>query len=157
VWDPDIQPEGAALSSHFSFLDELLRLDSTAFFYVVDEIGAVNVTTPGGTTGIVTTPNPDNGTPFMYGLQTGLSGRPLDWLRTGVRGSYYRYSGVGLSLADALMAASNGGGAIHSNPLIAFVDGTAQQARADGTMQQLVGDVFATFTPWGERWAITPY
>ena len=157
VWDHDISPEGAALSSHFAFLGDELALDTTGFFYVIDQIPAVTVVSTSTNTGIVTAPDPDDGTPYMFGIQSGLTARLADWAEAGIRGTFYRYEGIGLRFADALMSGNNGGVAINQNPLVSFVNGTAQLARSNGSMNQLVGDVFTTFTPWGERWAITPY
>src|SRR5262249_29809517 len=43
VWDPDIQPEGASLRYRFDLLEDKLRLDTNAGYFVLDEIGSATV------------------------------------------------------------------------------------------------------------------
>src|SRR5262249_32428765 len=140
VWDHDISPEGAALTSHFGFLDDQFSFNNTGFFYVIDEVPAVTVTSTCTNTGIVTTTGSDDGTPYMLGIQSRLTAGLAEWAEAGIRGTFYRYEGISLRFADALMSGNNGGVAINQNPLRAFVNGTAQLARSNGSMNQLVGD-----------------
>jgi len=54
----------------------------------------------------------------------------------------------------------NGGTAIDRNPLFQLLGPASplfENGKSRGRMQELVLDAYATLTPWGERYAITPF
>ena len=87
IWDPDINPSGAAFTYHFDFIPETLWLDSAAGAFILDQHQQINVqcTTAEETTCSQFFPVPDANDPFMLGGQIGLSGRPWENVQLGVR------------------------------------------------------------------------
>jgi hypothetical protein len=173
VWDEDIQPEGAALRYRFDFVPETWWTEVNFGFLVLEEIGAVDLTettTPGVYT--TTLPDTDDRDPYVLAYQAATYADPYEWLRLGLRGSYYDYRNLSIRDAFILADLGNGGDAILQNPafselpLFCEVDDQTgarsagcffQRAVSGGKIQQGVIDAFFTVKPFGERWPITPF
>jgi hypothetical protein len=160
VWDEDIQPEGAALKYRFDFLPETWWTEANLGFLVLEEIGSVTVTqtTPGFYT--TTTPDLDDRDPYVLAYQLGTYAKPHEWLKFGLRGSYYDYRNLSIRDAFILADLGNGGDAILENPAfreLSEVSEFFQRGRSAGRIKQGVLDAFITFTPFGEKWPITPF
>lgn len=161
VWDNDIQPEGVSTKYRFDFSEDRLWFEGVSAFLTVQERSALTLSYNNTTqTAIATLPDIDEQNPYLMGFQGGLHGRPADWVQTGARVSYYDLSHIGTRLAAANEDLGNGGAAIDNNPLFRLLGPTNkyfQNGESMGRMRELVVDGYATFTPWGERFAITPY
>jgi hypothetical protein len=156
VWDNDINPEGGALTYHFDLVPEQLWFDAAGAAFTIQEQSTITVqqaSTP--FTAVPVIPIPDQQNPFLLGIQGGLTGKPLPWLLAGVRTSYYDIQHIGTSMAAAMQDLGNGGAAIEHNPL-QIVNGTGT-GKSGGRLHEIVVDAYLTFTPWGERFAITPF
>jgi len=160
VWDEDIQPEGAALHYRFDFLPETWWTEANVGFLVLEEVGSVNVTptSPGFAT--TTFPDIDDRDPYALAYQIGTFAKIEDWLKLGIRGSYYDYRNLSIRDAFILADLGNGGDAILQNPafseLPAF-DEFYQRPRSSGRIKQGVVDAYLSFTPFGEKWPIRPF
>ena len=162
VWDNDIQPEGVAARYRFDFIDEKLWMDARSAFFTLQERDIITLNGFDSTTNTVdpVLPDIDQQNPFLIGFQGGLYARPLPWLQPGVRVSYYDLQGIGTRLAAAMEDLGNGGTAIDKNPLFRLLGPTNplfENGKSDGRTKELVVDAYATMTPWGERWSITPF
>jgi hypothetical protein len=76
-----------------------------------------------------------------------------------VRGSYYAYENLDFRFVHALQDLGNGGEAVERNPWFSFLSGSPlfESGRSEGRLQQGVIDLYSTFTPFGERFALTPF
>jgi len=162
VWDNDIQPEGASARYRFDFVPEKFWLDARSAFFTLQERNVVTLSGFDNTTGTVdpALPDIDEQNPFLLGFQGGLYARPLPWLQPGVRVSYYDLQGIGTRLAAAMEDFGNGGAAIDRNPLFRLLGPTNplyESGKSDGRSKEVVVDGYATLTPWGERWTVTPF
>ena len=161
VWDNDIQPEGAAARYRFDFSEDRLWFEGVAAALTVQERSAITVSYNSTTrSAVAVLPDIDEQNPLLLGFQGGLHGRPEDWVQMGARVSYYDLSGIGTRLAAAAEDLGNGGAAIDNNPLFRLLGPTSpyyQNGESTGRMRELVVDGYANFTPWGERYAITPF
>lgn len=162
VWDNDIQPEGAALRYRFDFVPEKLWLDTRGAFFTIQEQNTISLSGFDASTGEIdpVLPDIDDQNPFLLGFQGGIHGAPAEWVRTGARVSYYDVQHIGTRMAAALQDLGNGGDAIENNPLFRLLGPTNrlyEDGSSQGRMRELVVDGYARFTPWGERWAITPF
>jgi hypothetical protein len=172
VWDEDIQPEGAALRYRFDFVPETWWTEVNVGYLVLEEVGAVDTTqtSPGFAT--TTLPDIDDRDPFLLAYQIGTYLDPSQWVRLGLRGSYYDYHNLSIRDAFILADLGNGGDAILQNPAFSelsqfcSVDPQTgqrsegcffQRARSAGRIQQGVLDAFVTFEPFGEKWPVTPF
>lgn len=154
VWDPDIQPEGLAIDYRFDFLPDALWTEATGGLFTLSEVADVTLFyNPTTREAVSDFPDPDDADAFMFGLQGGIHVRPVDWVQAGARVSYYDVQRISARLAVAFQNLGNGGEAIDDNPLIPG----RSFGRAEGRLDELVIDLYATFTPWGERWALTPF
>jgi hypothetical protein len=96
----------------------------------------------------------------VLAYQLGTYAKPHEWVRMGLRGSYYDYRNLSIRDAFILADLGNGGDAILQNPAFSELDLTSefwQRPRAAGRITQGVLDAFITFTPFGEKWPITPF
>jgi hypothetical protein len=176
VFDQDIQPEGVAAEYRFDFLPGELWLEGAAGLFVVQEIGSVTVSgarpTPGNPgTATPEFPDPDDEDPYLMAFQGGLHGQALPDLRLGARGSFYQIRDIGARFAIATEALGNGADAIDDNPALCLGDSSGIPAgfrtfceddgaglgNANGVMSEVVADVYAEYTPFGERYAIRPF
>ena len=161
IWDNDIQPEGAAAKYRFDFSENRLWFEGVAAALTVQERSAVTISYNSTTrSAVAVLPDIDEQNPLLLGFQGGLHGRPDDWVQLGARVSYYDLSQIGTRLAAATEDLGNGGAAIDNNPLFRLLGPTNpyyQSGESTGRMRELVVDGYASFTPWGERYAITPY
>jgi hypothetical protein len=159
VFDHDIQPEGFAATHHFDLLPGRLWSDSAGGIFTLNEIGSVT-TQAGLEKTLPILPILDERDPFFWGVQSGLYARPTDWLLTGARASYYQLRDVDTTLAAALVDFGNGGTAIDANPLFVLLPGAdslVTTGSSVGEVKEFVADVFAHFTPFGERWGVKPF
>lgn len=165
VWDHDIQPEGIAAQYRFDFVPDQLWIQTVGAFFTVQERNTLTLEPYNfaDDSTRATLPDIDDQNPFLLGFQGGVHAQPDDWVRTGIRVSYYDLQHIGTRLAAAMLDLGNGGAAIDGNPLFNLLAGppNADPLYEDGSSQgrtkELVIDGYATFTPWGERWAITPF
>ena len=161
VWDRDIQPEGAALQYRFDFVPEQLWLETTGAVFTVQQVSTITVQyDPSSNQASPIIPQFDQQNPYLFGIQGGLHGRPLPWLQAGFRTSYYDLQHIGMQLAAAMEDQGNGGAAIDHNPLFQLLGPTSslfENGKSKGRMQELVLDTYLRATPWGERYAITPF
>jgi len=161
VWDPDIQPEGVAAQYRFDFVPEKLWLEAVGAGLLVQQTSTVTVQYDSNfndATPIL--PQFDQQNPYLLGFQGGLHGRPTPWLQMGFRTSYYDLSHIGTQLAAAMEDQGNGGAAIDHNPLFQILGPSSplfENGKSKGRMHELVVDAYARLTPWGERYAITPF
>jgi hypothetical protein len=161
VWSPDIQLEGAALTYRFDALPETIWLNTAAGFFVLQTIN--NLTTnPINLTNLQTSTTPpqmDDRTPTMWAVQEGITIKPVDWFETGVRGTYYDLGNLNMTFSAVNQDLGNGGAAIKNNPINFLLGANSpffSNGASEGRLQEVVADVYATFTPFGERWAISP-
>ena len=63
-------------------------------------------------------PDIDEQNPILLGFQGGLHGRPMDWVQTGARVSYYDLSQIGTRLAAATEDLGNGGARDRQQPAL---------------------------------------
>jgi hypothetical protein len=174
VFDNDIQPEGVAAEYRFDFLPKELWLESVAGLFVVQEIGNVTVSGTSAAPGSTATPefpDPDDEDPYLFGFQGGLHAAPRSDLRFGARGSYYQMRDIGTSFAITTQALGNGADAIEDNPTLCLGPSSGIPAGfrthcgpdgnglgdAKGKLEEVVADVYAEYTPFGEKWAIKPF
>ena len=161
IWDPDIQPEGAAVQYRFDFLPERFWLETVGAGLLVQQTSTVTVQYDGtNNTASPILPQFDQQNPFLLGIQGGLHGRPEPWLQMGFRTSYYDLQHIGTQLAAAMEDQGNGGAAIDKNPLFQLLGPASplfENGKSKGRMQELVLDAYATFTPFGEAYAVTPF
>jgi hypothetical protein len=161
VWDNDIQPEGADARYRFDFSENKFWFEGVAAALTVQERSAITISyNSTAQTAVATLPDIAEQNPILLGFQGGLHGRPEDWLQMGARVSYYDLSQIGTRLAAATEDLGNGGAAIDNNPLFRLLGPTNpyfQNGQSTGRMRELVVDGYATFTPWGDRYAITPF
>ncbi len=162
VWDQDIQPEGIAFNWRFEAWPEKVWLDTVGGVFVISNVNGVTVdTTLSGTNTTTTTPpQMDDRTPYMYAVQEGLTVEPVEWLRAGIRGSYYDLQNLDQRFSAAVQEFGNGGGAISKNPIFFFLGPTStyfESGESQGRMQEAVGDVYMSFSPFGDMWRVTPY
>lgn len=161
VWDRDIQPEGLALQYRFDFLPEALWTEMVAGYFLLDEVGAINVSCPTPDSCSPDFPVQDDRDPFLLAYQAGLHYRFEEFAQVGVRGSYYDFERLGARDVAVLIDLGNGGDAVEQNPLFYFLtDGQGnplERPRSGGRIRELVLDAYATFRPFGEAWPITPF
>ena len=160
VWDHDISPEGGALHYRFDFVPERFWLEANGGVFTYQEQSQITVTQTSGTTAVAALPNIDQQNPILFGIQGGFNGRPTSWLQAGVRTSFYDFQHIGTQVSAAMMDLGNGGEAIDNNPTFRLAGPTSpifQNGKSSGRTRELVVDAYATFTPWGERYAITPF
>jgi hypothetical protein len=160
VWDEDIQPEGAALSYRFDFLPETWWTEANVGFLVLEEIGSVTVTQTSPGIATTTLPDLDDRDPYALAYQLGTYVDTGEWMKLGLRGSYYDYRNLSIRDAFILADLGNGGDAILQNPAFSELSEFSEffeRGRSAGHIKQGVIDAFITFTPFGERWPITPF
>ncbi len=174
VWDEDIQLEGAALRYRFDFLPETWWTEANIGFFVLEEVGSVDVTQVSPGVATVTLPDVDDRDPYLLAYQIGTYADFTERLRAGLRGSYYDYRNLSIRDAFILADLGNGGDAILQNPAFSelpfsltcdrdLATGSRddacffQRARSAGHITQGVVDAFLTFKPFGEKWPITPF
>ncbi|HXK21507.1 MAG TPA: putative porin [Myxococcota bacterium] len=166
IWDPDINPEGAAARYRFDLLPEALRFDGTAAFLVLNEIASVNVqpfaVTPvaPGDQALIVQPHYDERDPYMYGLQGAIRYSPNDFWKIGAQGSYYDLENMDTTLVAALNGLGNGGDSVEHDPLLVVLTPSSplfQTGESKGRMEEVVTSVFATLAPFGPRYAVTPF
>lgn len=165
VWDHDISPEGAALKYRFDFIPNAFWFDTTWAYFTLSEIPSVNIQStstalaPGDT---VTTfqPSYDERNPYMYGFQGGLTAKPSEWWKLGVRASYYDLEHMNTGLVAALNGLGNTGDSVDHNPLLVITTPTSplfQNGSSKGQMEEVQASSFVTFSPFGPNYAITPF
>lgn len=162
VFDPDIQPEGVAIDYRFDVSPERAWLDLTGGVFLVEQLGSVTIApAPGDPNGFVTTdPQRDDGSTWLYGIQGGVHGRPTETVQLGARAAFYSLDDITQGVAAALLDLGNGGDAIDDNPLFVLLgpdNDLFQSGRSEGRINELVVDAYADFTPWGEKFRITPF
>lgn len=161
IWDNDISPEGVNAKYRFDFVENQLWFEGVGAFFTVQERSSVTLAFNSTTqTAVSVLPDIDEQNPFMTAFQGALHGRPDDWVQMGGRVSYYDLSHIGTKLAAAMEDLGNGGESIEDNPLFRLLSPTNpyfEDGRSQGRMKELVVDGYLTLTPWGERYAITPY
>jgi hypothetical protein len=156
VWDPDIQLEGGALKYRFDFVPEQFWLEANGGVFTIQEQSTLTINySPSTQTAVAALPNIDQQNPFLLAIQGGFNGRPLSWIQAGVRTSYYAAEHIGTRMAAAMEDLGNGGAAIDRNPLLLPFGGS--NGKSAGRTQEIVVDTYATFTPFGERFGITPF
>jgi len=161
VWDNDIQPEGIAAGYRFDFSEDRFWFDGNIAALWVNEVATITLDfDPTDGTATARQPDLDDKDAYLWGVQGGLHGRPAEWVQLGGRVSYYDFAHIGSRTAAALLDFGNTGNAIDNNPLFQLLDSNdpdRTDGSADGQIRELVLDGYATFTPWGERYAITPF
>jgi len=172
VWDEDIQPEGAALRYRFDFLPEVWWTEANVGFLVLEEVGGVTITQTSPGVATTTLPDLDDRDPYALAYQIATYAKPHEWVKLGLRGSYYDYRNLSIRDAFILADLGNGGDAILQNPAFSELPGFCevdemtgsrsagcffQRGRSAGRISQGVIDAFITFTPFGEKWPITPF
>jgi Putative porin len=160
VWDEDIQPEGAALKYRFDFLPETWWTEANFGFLVLEEIGSVTVTQTSPGIATTTLPDLDDRDPYVLAYQLGTYVDTGEWMELGLRGSYYDYRNLSIRDAFILADLGNGGDAILQNPAFSELSEFSEffeRGRSAGRIKQGVLDAFITFTPFGEKWPITPF
>ena len=160
VWDEDIQPEGAALRYRFDFLPETWWTEANIGFLVLGEVGSVTTTQTAPGVATTTLPNPDDRDPYVLAYQLGTYANPHEWVQMGLRGSYYDYRNLSIRDAFILADLGNGGDAILQNPAFSELSTLSefwQRPVSAGHIKQGVVDAYVTFTPFGEKWPITPF
>jgi hypothetical protein len=161
VWDEDINPEGAALRYRFDFIPETWWTEANLGFLVMEEVGAVDLTLLRDGTARTTLPDNDDRDPYILAYQIGTYADFAEWARAGVRGSYYDYRNLSMRDSFIVMDLGNGGESILDNPIFSELNPTEldffERARSAGRIKQGVVDAFVRFTPFGEKWPITPF
>jgi hypothetical protein len=150
VWDPDIEPEGAGLRYGFDLLENKLRFDTSAGYFVLDEIGSAKVLLNGATVNnlpatMTIAGSYDNGSPYMAGVQEAVDVRPLNWLEANGRVSYYNLEHLNTGFVAAINDLGNTGAAVTPNPLFAVLapnDPLFQNGRSRGKLEEIVYDGF---------------
>lgn len=153
VFDNDINPEGVALTHSFQFLDGRVWTDAAVGFFVVDEVTAATTDVAGNWA----FPDPSTRDSFFLGYQLGLNARPLDWLQTGIRGSYYDFQDISPRLSAAMRDLGNGGDAIDNDPLTQLFTGVTAVPTNSGRIKELAGDLYLKLTPFGPRYTVMPF
>jgi len=89
LFDPDITPEGAALSFSGSPLETLSLFVNAGYFVIKNNTGFTNPTPPSvvGTNGTSRDPN-------LVGVQAGTEARPIDPISVGWRGAFYSFNAL---------------------------------------------------------------
>jgi hypothetical protein len=161
IWDNDINPEGVAASYRFDLSPDRVWLDATAGLLTLQELSSVTLTYNSTTnTAVSVLPDIDQQNPYMLAFQGGITGRPDDWVQMGARISYYDLSHIGTRVAAAMEDLGNGGAAISRNPLFRLLGPTNslfEDGSSQGRTREMVTDAYVNFTPWGERYSMTPF
>jgi len=150
VWDPDIQPEGAALQHELALLPELW-FDTNAGYFVLDQIGSTTIQLIDNATALTVAPNYDSAYPDMWGAQEAINARPWDWLLANARVSYYSLQHLNTGFVAAINSLGNTGTAVNPNPLFVVLgpnDPLFQSGRSRGKLEEIVFDGFLDFRIW---------
>jgi hypothetical protein len=145
-------------------MPETWWLEGNLGYLIIEEIGAVDITEVAPGVATTTLPDPDDRDPFVLAYQAATHVQPAEWLRMGVRGSYYDYHNLSIRDAAILSDLGNGGDAIDQNPLFSELPvcprGSErcyfERRRAAGRIQQSVVDLYMRITPT-ENWPVTPF
>jgi len=159
IWDHDINPEGLALRYRFDFVPEKFWLEANGGVFTYQQQSQITILPTSGTTAVATLPNIDQQNPFLIAIQGGFNARPYSWLQAGVRTSFYDFEHLGTQVAAAMQDLGNGGAAINDNPLFRLncPGSPCTNGKSTGHTKELAVDAYMTFTPYGERFAITPF